>query len=184
MTVERKALILFAHPSVKGSRAGRTLRDAVASLPGVTVHDLYATYPDFLIDVRREQELLTEHDLVVLQHPFYWNSCPPLLKLWLDDVLEHGWAYGEKGMQLKGKTLWTVVTAGGPSEAYREGGANRFEMRTLLSPFDQTAHLCGMRYPEPLIVHGVGMQDDVALAHVAQTYRQAILRFVTLGVGP
>ncbi|MDF7639407.1 NAD(P)H-dependent oxidoreductase [Lactobacillus sp. ESL0791] len=27
-----------------------------------------------------------------MQFPFYWYSCPPLLKKWEDDVLEHGWA--------------------------------------------------------------------------------------------
>ena len=33
---------------------------------------------------------------------------------------------------------------------------NRFEIRHLLSPFDQTAHLCGMAWLEPFVVHRAG----------------------------
>jgi TrkA-N domain len=40
---------------------------AITGLPDVTVHDLYALYPDFMIDARREQALLLEHDALVLQ---------------------------------------------------------------------------------------------------------------------
>jgi glutathione-regulated potassium-efflux system ancillary protein KefF len=27
-----------------------------------------------------------------------WYSVPPLLKLWMDKVLAHGWAYGHNGI--------------------------------------------------------------------------------------
>ena len=66
-------------------------------LRGVTFHDLYELYPDFDVQVEQEQELLISHDMIILQHPFYWYSCPPLLKQWIDLVLEHGWAYGKEG---------------------------------------------------------------------------------------
>ncbi|RTL87458.1 flavodoxin family protein [Ancylobacter aquaticus] len=70
-----------------------------------TSRDLYAEYPDFTIDVEREQQLLLEHDRIVLQFPMYWYSMPPLLKKWLDDVLTYNFAYGSKGDKLKGKDL-------------------------------------------------------------------------------
>jgi glutathione-regulated potassium-efflux system ancillary protein KefG len=184
MTNHKKALVVFAHPNVTGSRAGRSLRDAVAGLPGVTIHDLYGEYPDFFIDVKREQNLLLNHDLVVLQHPFFWYACPPLLKMWLDDVLELGWAFGENGTHLRGKTLWSVVTTGGARSTYAMEGANRFEMQTFLSPFDQTAHLCGMLYPEPFVLHEVRSLDDVELAQASERYRSAVLRFISSGEGP
>ncbi|VTO18537.1 glutathione-regulated potassium-efflux system ancillary protein KefF [Klebsiella variicola] len=42
------------------------------------------------------------------------NSVPPLLKLWMDKVLAHGWAYGHNGIALRGKSLmWAVTTGGG-----------------------------------------------------------------------
>jgi glutathione-regulated potassium-efflux system ancillary protein KefF len=45
-----------------------------------------------------------------------WYSVPPLLKLWMDKVLSHGWAYGHNGIALRGKSLmWAVTTGGGES---------------------------------------------------------------------
>ena len=35
----------------------------------MTFHDLYEAYPDFDIDVRREQALLLAHDVIVLPAP-------------------------------------------------------------------------------------------------------------------
>jgi glutathione-regulated potassium-efflux system ancillary protein KefG len=66
-----RTLILFAHPAFQRSRVHRRLAAAVSSLPGITFHDLYESYPRFDIDVPREQSLLLAHDLVVFQHPFF-----------------------------------------------------------------------------------------------------------------
>ena len=71
-----KILIIFAHPKMSDSIVQTKMLGSVRNLEGVTIHDIYAAYPDFLIDVDREQDLLLEHDLVVLQHPFYWYSAP------------------------------------------------------------------------------------------------------------
>jgi len=160
----RRILILFAHPVLERSRVNRRLLAAIRDLAGVTVHDLYDAYPTLYIDVKREQRLLLEHDVIVFQHPFYWYSTPAILKEWQDLVLEHGWAYGRGGTQLRGKITLNAITTGGPETAYRKGGYNRFTIRELLSPWDQTAYLCGMRFLAPFAVHGslrlVG-EDDV-----------------------
>ncbi|MFZ5786262.1 MAG: NAD(P)H-dependent oxidoreductase, partial [Acidobacteriota bacterium] len=67
-----KVLILFAHPALQSSRVNRRLVEAVKGIEGVTLRDLYEAYPDFDVDVPHEQSLLERHDLIVLQHPFYW----------------------------------------------------------------------------------------------------------------
>lgn len=149
----RRVLVLLAHPVLERSRVNRHLADAARALPGVTVHDLYEAYPTLRIDVRREQRLLTEHDAVVFQHPFYWYSTPAILKEWQDLVLEHNWAYGSKGHQLDGKLTLNAVSTGAPKEAYRADGLNRFTVRALLAPYDATAKLCRMRYLAPFVVH-------------------------------
>jgi glutathione-regulated potassium-efflux system ancillary protein KefG len=115
--------------------------------------------------VNREQRLLTGHDIVVFQHPFYWYSTPAILKEWQDLVLEHGWAYGVGGTKLQGKITLNAITTGGPESAYKKSGYNRFTIRELLSPWDQTAHLCGMRFLAPFVVHAalrVANDDDLA----------------------
>ena len=149
-----RVLVLFAHPALEKSRVHRRLVERVRGLSGVTLHDLYEAYPDFDVDVRREQELLLAHDVVVLQHPLYWYSTPALVKQWEDLVLEHGWAYGRDGRALVGKVMLNALTAGGPEGAYHPEGANRLTIRELLAPLEQTARLCGMRYLAPFVVFG------------------------------
>ena len=167
-------LILFAHPAFRGSRINRRLADAVRDLDGVTFHDLYEAYPDLDIDVHREQDLLLRHDIVVFQHPFFWYSTPAILKEWQDLVLEHGWAYGHEGRALEGKTLLSVITTGGSEEAYCAEGSNRFSMRQLLAPIEQTARLCGMEYLPPFVVHSTFRLSAQELDGHAADYRRLI----------
>jgi glutathione-regulated potassium-efflux system ancillary protein KefG len=167
-------LVLFAHPAFERSRVHRRLVEAVADLSGVTFHDLYEAYPDFDIDVRREQGLLLEHDVVVLQHPFFWYSTPPLVKQWEDLVLEHGWAYGTGGTALHGKRLLSAISTGGPQRAYCADGYNRFSIRQLLAPLEQTARLCGMEYLPPFVVFGTHGLDDEQIQGAAAEYRRLV----------
>ena len=155
-------LVLYAHPAPHKSRINRRLVAAAREVEGVTFRDLYELYPDFLIDVEEEQRLLAEHDVIVLQHPFYWYSAPALVKEYLDLVLTYGWAYGEGGTALKGKIMLQAISAGGPEEVYGPQGRNRFTIRQLLAPFDQTAHLCGMRDLAPHVIHGANQLADAA----------------------
>jgi glutathione-regulated potassium-efflux system ancillary protein KefG len=167
-------LILFAHPAYERSRVQRRLAEAVRDLSGVTFHDLYEAYPEFDIDVRREQALLLAHRLVVFQHPLYWYSTPALLKEWQDLVLEHGWAYGRGGDALRGKWFMSVLSAGGPEASYARDAANRFAVRELLAPIEQTARLCGMSVLPPFAVHGTHRLTPAAIDRHAADYRRTI----------
>ncbi len=169
-----QVLLLFAHPAYERSRANRALLEAARTLPGVLVHDLYETYPDFGIDVAAEQRLLAAAPAVVLQHPLYWYSAPALVKEWLDLVLQHGWAYGHQGHALDGKRLLSVVTAGGPRSAYGSTGANRFTLPELLRPFEQTARLCRMHWLPPFAVTGVHGMSDAELEASVALYLEAL----------
>jgi len=96
-------LIIYAHPYPRHSHANKRMLEQARTLDGVEVRSLYQLYPDFNIDIAAEQEAISRADLVVWQHPLQWYSVPPLLKLWMDKVLTHGWAYGEGGTALHGK---------------------------------------------------------------------------------
>ena len=169
----KRVLVLFAHPVPRRSHVNRRLLAAIQGIEGVHVRDLYAEYPDLDIDVQHEQELLAEHDVLVWQHPFYWYSTPAILKEWQDLVLEHGWAYGHGGTQLRGKLTLNAITTGGPAHAYGRDGYNRFTVRELLAPWDQTAHLCGMRFLAPFVVHASLrlVSDDELVPHRARYVR-------------
>ena len=150
----KKILILFAHPAFHKSRINKVLMQEISGIEGVTINQLYENYPDFFIDVNKEQKLLVEHDVIIWHHPFYWYSAPALIKEWMDLVLEHGFAYGARGRQLEGKTVLSVISTGGSKEVYCQGGRNNYTINQFLTPFEQTANLCRMNYLPPFVVYG------------------------------
>ena len=147
MSLHSRTLVLLAHPDLASSRVNRALADAVSGLSGVTVRDLADVRSGDGFDVAVEQQLLVEHDTVVLQFPWHWYSVPALMKEWIDQVLTYGFAYGTHATALQGKTLQVVTTTGAPEAAYRPDGHNRFTIGELMRPLDATAHLCGLASP-------------------------------------
>ncbi|HMN74586.1 MAG TPA: NAD(P)H-dependent oxidoreductase [Burkholderiaceae bacterium] len=165
-------LVLAAHPQLEDSRVNRALMDAAAALGAqrVVLRDLYAAYPDYVIDVQAEQVLLAQAKLIVWQHPIRWYGMPALMKLWLDEVLAFGWAYGPGGSALAGKDLWLVASTGGSQQAYRPAGYNRHFFDDFLPPYKQTAALCGLRFLPPLVLHGAHRVSEAELAEHARLY--------------
>lgn len=177
-----EVLVLVAHPQLEQSRVNRALMRAAgevaaASKGRVEVVDLYAMYPDYLIDVKAEQARLKAARLLVWQHPVHWYAMPPLMKLWLDEVLAFGWAYGPGGTALQGKDLWLALSTGGAEEAYRPDGYNRYFFDAFLPPVEQTAALCGMRFLPPLLLHGAHRATAAAIEAHAQTYAQRLASY-------
>jgi glutathione-regulated potassium-efflux system ancillary protein KefF len=146
--------------------------EAAARLPAaqVEVRDLYALYPDYLIDVATEQQHLAAAELVVWLHPVHWYSMPPLLKLWLDEVFAFGWAYGPGGRALEGKALWLAASTGGPEASYRPDGYNRYFFDAFLHPCEQTAALTRMRWLPPLVLHGAHQAGGDEIAAHAELF--------------
>jgi len=175
MKLQRRILVLFVHPVMHKSRINKRLIESIKDTDGITIHNLYEAYPDFHIDVNREQQLLLEHDIVVWQHPFYWYSSPSLLKEWIDLVLQHGFAYGKKGNALQGKQILTAITTGGRMEAYQSGGMNEYSIPQFLAPFERTARLCKMDYLPPLVIHGTHLLKDENIEPVARNYRSLLI---------
>ena len=172
---EREILVLVAHPSLEQSRVNRALmRAARDSGSRVEVRDLYALYPDYLIDVPVEQACLVAAKLVVWQHPIHWYGPPPLMKLWIDEVLAFNWAYGPGGTALRGRDLWLVGSTGGPQDSYRPDSYNRYFFDAFLPPYEQTATLCGMRFLPPLMLHGAHRTSDAEVAAHAEVYAQRL----------
>lgn len=151
------------HPDLSSSRVNRVWHSQILDSGKTTVsRDLYAEYPDFEIDVEREQELLLAHDRIVIQFPFYWYSATPLLKKWLDDVLTYGFAYGSQGDKLHGKDLQLIVSVGGQPKYYSGFGIYA-TIHELLRPFEMTANLCGMTYQIPVWMYRADTVSDVII---------------------
>jgi glutathione-regulated potassium-efflux system ancillary protein KefG len=169
-----KVLILFAHPALEKSRVNKRLINAAKNIDNLTFHDLYEEYPDFDVDIKREQKLLTEHEVIILHHPFYWYSTPALLKQWEDLVLEHGWAYGSKGKALVGKKAMQVITTGGSAAAYQKDSFSRHTIKEFLVPIEQSIILCGMKCLPPFLIQGTHKFENKEIERYTEQYSRLL----------
>jgi glutathione-regulated potassium-efflux system ancillary protein KefF len=170
----KSTLVLAAHPSWRESRVNQRLLAVARDIGTVQVQDLYGLYPDFDIDVATEQQLAAQAKLIVLLHPIQWYSMPPLQKLWLDEVLTYGWAYGHGGTALQGKDLWLVATTGGPESSYHPQSYNRYFFDAFMPPYEQSAALCGMRFLPPLVLHGARRTSEESIAQHVAVFRERL----------
>ncbi|SEG45165.1 NAD(P)H-dependent oxidoreductase [Paenibacillus sp. UNC499MF] len=137
-----KIMVITAHPDLTASRVNRAFARKASEVPGVYVRDLYREYPEWSIDVEKEQHLLTQHDRIVYQFPLYWYSSPPLLKKWFDDVFTYGWAFGTNGVHLAEKEFMVATTVGGTENQYRSGGSNWHTLSEFMKPIQSTVLKC------------------------------------------
>lgn len=162
----RPIVVIYANARARRSHVNRPLAEALAALPDVEVRDLHARYPDYDIDVVAEQRALSCADTVVLQFPTFWFSVPPLLKLWMDEVLERGWAHGPGGTALRGKSCLVVASTRGTEEDYSPEGVHRHLLASFLLPLEQMALECGMTWRPPIVIHDAYRLDESGVQRV------------------
>jgi glutathione-regulated potassium-efflux system ancillary protein KefF len=168
--------VIAAHPNLRESRATAGMLAAAKGLPGVDVNDLFATCPDYDIDVAAEQARAQAAQLIVLLHPLQWYSMPALMKLWLDEVLAVGWAYGGAAA-LQGKDLWLVASTGSSEESFHPQGYNRYFFDAFIPPYEQTAALCGLRFLPPMVLFGAHQASDDEIAAHAAVFRDKLVSY-------
>jgi len=170
----RRILVIFAHPKFEHSEVNQALINSISNLENVELRDLYELYPDFNVSIQAEQEALFQAEVIIWHHPIYWYSCPPLLKQWIDLVLEFGWAYGPGGTYLKGKSVLNVITSGGSDHAYSKEGRNQHPIEDFLLPFEHTAKLCLMNYLAPFHISGTHRISASELVLKAESYKDFV----------
>ena len=146
-------IVYYIHPGHQHSHTNLAMQKQLQRVDDIETVDLYSEYPRFNINIDKEQQRLLNHDVIVFQFPVFWYSGPSLLKEWIDLVLEYGFAYGADGNSVKGKKMMLAVTAGGPEQAYTADGYQNHALRTFLTPFQQTATLCKMKFLPPYVLY-------------------------------
>lgn len=170
-------LILKFHPGYTPSKTNAAMAKAAATLPDVSVVDMYALYPaESDIDVDAEVARLLAADRLVLQFPIHWYAPPPLLMAWQNHVLTRMFYIRakEEGDRIAGLPLLVAATAGNTPEAYSPEGVNLFPLEELLKPLRSTASRCGLRWADPFIVFRANRLDEAGIAAVAQDYAARI----------
>lgn len=165
-----KTLVIVAHPDLNASRVNKAWTEELRKLKDVTVHELYKTYPNELIDVLKEQQLVEAHDRIIFQYPIFWYSSPSLLKKWFDSVLQYGWAFGPEGTKTAGKQFGVAVSTYGSEESYQSTGFNRFTLEEILRPVEATVHFIGATYIPHFTLNDVSNLTDERLAESTANY--------------
>ncbi len=171
-----KLLVYYAHPGQSHSHVNARMARVAEREDGVSFVDLYADYPRFEIDIDNEQQRLIDHEVILFQFPVFWYSTPSIIKEWLDLVLEQGFAYGDEGDKLAGKTLMLALTAAGPAEAYTTDGYQNHTLRTFLSPLEQSTTLCKMHFATPYVLFGALHAPDNGEAELHINAYQQLIR--------
>ncbi|ASA25765.1 NAD(P)H-dependent oxidoreductase [Paenibacillus donghaensis] len=172
-------LVILAHPNLETSRVNQRWKEELLLYPNdITLHEIYREYPDWSIDVAREQKLLEVYDHVILQFPLYWYSYPPLLKKWFDDVFAYGWAFGSTGDKLKGKRMGLAMSIGDKKENYQQGGSVSFTVDEVITPFKASIRHVGAIALPSFAVFGASFQaSDEEINNSATKYIDYILKY-------
>lgn len=171
-----KTLVILSHPEIKESGSQQYLLTSIPENKNITVHHLESIYPDFNIDVEKEQELLKRHDRIIFQFPFYWYTAPALLKKWQDDVLADGFAYGKKGKALIGKEFGLVLSIGVKKEEYQAGGREGFSIDELTKPFQAMVLKTGMTFLKTLPIFQFSYLTENQKMSLLIRYQQYLTR--------
>lgn len=140
-----KIVVLSGHPNSHDSVANKNIMETLGKLlPEADLVQLDQLYPEARFDVSREQQRLVNADIIVLQSPVYWHSVSGLLKMYIEQVFDYGFANGSKGNALHGKKILVSLMVGGPENMY--ANEDMFDMETCLYSIKHTAIPCGLEW--------------------------------------
>ncbi|PUV24774.1 NAD(P)H-dependent oxidoreductase [Sphingobacterium athyrii] len=157
-----KTLVMIIHPNINESIVNKRWIEELKKYPeNYEIHQLHEKYPNEIIDVKEEQQLIEKYDKIVFQFPFYWFNCPPFFKKWLDEVLTYGWAYGKSsGYKLAGKRIALALSVGVDEKEYSTTGKYKYNLDQLTSPFEITFNYIHANY-RPLFAY-YGIEQNVS----------------------
>lgn len=152
----KNVLIISGHTDLKNSVANKTILEHLSTLlPDAEIVKLDELYPDFNIDVKKEQQRLLQADVIVLQFPVFWYSAPSILERWMEETFQHGFSHGSKGDKLKGKKLILSFTTGAPESMYSHEGPMGYTIDEFLPCYKAACRLCQMDFAGYVYTGGV-----------------------------
>lgn len=133
--------MILAHPKIEESIGNKIISELTNTGGNVEVRYLNALYPDFKINIKAEQAALLSADVIIFQYPLFWYSTPSILKEWIDQVFQYGFAFGKDGYLLKDKKVIVSITVGSSKKDYPQEIIDK-----ILFPLQGLAAYCKMNY--------------------------------------
>jgi glutathione-regulated potassium-efflux system ancillary protein KefG len=146
----KKILVISGHPNMENSVFTKQILEKFKTQSNITINQLVENKT---LDVAKEQDLLINHDVIVFQFPLWWYGVPSVMKNYIDKVFGWGFAYGDGGDKLKGKTFLMSTTTGGDKVAYSQEGYNRFPVADFLKPLNGLIHLSQGKYAPEYVIY-------------------------------
>lgn len=188
-----KQLIIYAHPSVDNSMNNR-IKDRMIRVykkfgHDVILRDLYdikfnpvlspedlktRNTPYVPLDVKQEQQYISDADVINVVYPVWWTGMPAILKGYFDRVFQFGFAYGmdQNGIVklLKGKKAFLVSTHGMPQKAYENGMYKALNLTSDSGIFD----FCGIEVLHHEYFASASSADDATRMQFLESLEQII----------
>lgn len=170
----KKVLIIVCHPNLNTSSINKYWTDEFKKESSkFEIHDLYKEYPDFKINVKKEQTLLEKYDNIIFQFPLYWFLSPALLKEWIDKVIEYGWAYGNGSKGMLDKKIGFAISMGGEKSFYQ----GKYNLNNVLTPYIYTFEYVKAKYLGFHALYSSDQQNKVSLHNNFKEYLEFIQKF-------
>lgn len=181
----KKILIVTGHTHADDSVGNKKIVSILQKrYPNAQLDDLHVLYPDYDIDIDKEKEKLLWADTVIIQSPLFWYSMTSLIMRWLEEVFEHGWAYGSKGHALEGKGIIIGITAGSANEDYEAGGKMGILVEEIIKPYKVVCDFCRMNYLGAAFTGGMfntgksTSEEKIAMEKLAEKHSEEIIKII------
>ena len=172
-----KPLLIIGHPGYYNSIANKTIVSQIQRDIDINITNLIKLYPDYKIDVEKEQQKLLKTNLIIFQFPIFWASMPAILKLWIDEVFTDGFAYGTAYKLERKKLLVSATLSGEDTEESKINVNDR-----ILFPFKGIAEFCKMTYLKPIVLYGMNYgqkKDKDFFVHKAIKHSKGIIKIIS-----
>lgn len=155
-----KTLVLFAHPYLEYSTFNAQVIEVYRHHPEVSFRDLYEEYPDFHIAAFRERKRIKDYEKIIFHFPMIWLGMPPLLSLWLNEVLDMKWLNKINESPLLGKKALIVVSTGGSEAAFSSEGLYQQSVEDYLMSLKMSLELTGVEIERILPIYTAKQQNQ------------------------
>lgn len=166
--------MILAHPKIEESIGNKIISELTNQNRNVEVRHLNALYPNFKIDIKAEQNAMLNADIIIFQYPLFWYSTPAILKEWIDQVFEYGFAFGT-GAKLTAKKIIVSMTIGSAERDYPKEIIDK-----ILFPFHGLAAYCKMNYAGEVLSNNINSYTPEAAERAKQIAKEHAQRLITL----
>ena len=129
----KKTLVLFAHPFLEYAENSQMFLNFYERNQHFTFRDLYEEYPEFHIAAFRERKRIHEYDRFIFHFPIIWFGMPPLLRLWVDEVIDTNWLKEYEDNPFENKDVYFLITTRSKEKSFGRNGKHHYTVEELIS---------------------------------------------------